>query len=486
MGAGFSGLGMAIQLKRRGIEDFVVLERDAEIGGTWWANTYPGCACDIPSHLYSFSFAPNPNWSRTYPAQPEIRDYLLDVAERFGVRPHVRFGCELTEAAWDDEAQRWRIETSRGLLTAQVLVAAMGPLSARCIPSLPGLESFAGTTFHSAAWNHDHDVEGRRVAVVGTGASAIQFVPRIQPRVEQLHVFQRTPPWVLPHPDRPISRLERTLYRRWPALQRLVRAGVYCARESTVPGFILEPRLMKLVEGLSRCQLRWQVPDRELRERLTPDYSVGCKRILPSSRWYPALGKPNVEVVPHGLSEVGPTWVKGEDGIEREVDTIVFATGFRVTDRPWAELLRGRDGRSLAEHWEEGMQAYRGTTVADFPNLFLIIGPNTGLGHNSMVYIIESQLSYVMDCLRVMEERGLSSVEPRRATQQAYNRRVQERMERTVWTTGGCRSWYLDSRGRNTTLWPRSSFRFRRELSAFDAGGYLLRSSAAVPVPTAA
>ncbi|MBA2430318.1 MAG: NAD(P)/FAD-dependent oxidoreductase [Thermoleophilaceae bacterium] len=486
VGGGFSGMGMAIQLKQAGIEDFVVLERDDDVGGTWWANTYPGCACDIPSHLYSYSFAMNPDWSRTYSPQPEIRDYLLDVADRYDLRRHVRFGAELTDAVWDDEARRWHIESSHGPFVARFLVAAMGPLSAPSIPELPGMESFEGTTFHSAGWNHDHDLRGRRVAVVGTGASAVQFVPEIQADVEQLYVFQRTPPWVLPHPDRKVSKLEKRLYRRFPILHRLVRGGIYVARESMVPGFILAPRLMRLLERLSRRHLRKHVPDPELRERLTPEYTLGCKRILPSSKWYPAIMKPNVEIVTQGLTEVGPNWVKGEDGVQREVDTIIFGTGFLASEQPWAKLVRGKDGRPLAEHWEDEVQSYRGTTVAGFPNMFTMIGPNTGLGHNSMVYMIESQLSYVMDCLRTMEERGVSAIEPRRDAQQAWNDHIQKRMERTVWTTGGCGSWYLDSQGRNVTLWPKSTFRFRRELAHFDPEEYVMHSGAPDRVPSAA
>jgi cation diffusion facilitator CzcD-associated flavoprotein CzcO len=483
LGAGFAGLGMAIRLKRAGIEDFVVCERDTEVGGTWWANTYPGCQCDVPSHLYSFSFAPNPEWTRTYANQPEIRDYLRDCSERYGLREHIRFGCEITAAEWDAEQARWRIETSLGDLTADVLIGAPGPLSEPTIPDLPGLETFAGETFHTARWNHDHDLTGRRVAVVGTGASAIQAVPRIQRQVSHLDVFQRTPPWVVPHRDRAISERERRVYRRFPALQRLVRAGVYWSRELLVPGLAYQPRLMKVAERLARKHLAQQVPDPELRARLTPDYAIGCKRILPSNHWYPALTKPNVDLITEGIAEVRPEGIVTADGELHEVDTIIFATGFHVTDIPLAHRIRGASGESMAEVWRGSPQAYRGTTVAGFPNLFFLVGPNTGLGHNSIVYMIESQLEYVMGALRALRERGAGTLAVRPEVQERYNARLQSRMDRTVWNSGGCSSWYLDANGRNTTIWPDFTWRFRRALQRFDAESYDWRPA---PAPVAA
>ncbi len=473
VGAGFGGLGMAIKLKQAGIDDFAVLERDSDIGGTWWANTYPGCQCDIPSHLYSYSFAPNPEWSRTYAPQPEIQRYIRDVAERFEVVGHVRLGCEVRRADWDDEAGLWRLDTSRGPLTADVVVAAPGPLAEPSVPAVPGLDSFEGEVFHTARWNHDHDLKGRRVAVIGTGASAIQAVPRIQPEVERLTVFQRTPPWVLPHRDRPISGLERRLYRRFPALQRAVRAAVYWSRELIVPGLVHRPQLMRgLPERIARRHLAQQVPDPELRAKLTPGYTIGCKRILPSNDWYPALGEPNVDVVFGGLSEVRPNGVVTPDGELLEVDTIVFATGFHVTDMPLAQLIRGRDGVVLSDVWQGSPQAYRGTAAAGFPNMFWLMGPNTGLGHNSIVFMIEAQLAYVMDALRTMEGRGAGRLEVRKEVQDAYNARLQARMPRTVWNSGGCASWYIDSNGRNSTVWPDFTWRFWRENQRFDAASY--------------
>jgi cation diffusion facilitator CzcD-associated flavoprotein CzcO len=474
VGSGFSGLGMAIRLKQEGIEDFVVLERGDDVGGTWHFNTYPGCACDIPSHLYSFSFAPNPDWTQTYSRQPEIREYLRQCADEFGVRRHIRFGCELLGARWDDEAGRWRLETTRGPASARVLVSGAGPLFEPKVSQLPGLERFHGATFHSARWDHYCDLPGKRVAAIGTGASAIQFVPEIQPEVAQLHVFQRTAPWVVPHNNRPVTRLERAAYRAVPGLQRLVRGATYALRESLVPGFVERPRLMRFVERLARRHMRSQISDPELLAKVTPDYSIGCKRILPSNDWYPALGQPNVELVTAPIREIRESSIVAADGKEREVDAIIFGTGFHVTDMPVGRLVHGRDGRSLDEVWQGSPRAHLGTAVAGFPNLFLLLGPNTGLGHNSMVYMIESQIAYVLGALRAMRERDAGAVEVRGETQAAFNDRIDARMQGTVWSTG-CSSWYFDSKGRNAALWPDWTWRFRRRTASFDAEHYELR-----------
>jgi cation diffusion facilitator CzcD-associated flavoprotein CzcO len=474
IGAGFAGLGMAIRLRQAGEHGFVVWERDADIGGTWWANTYPGCQCDIPSHLYSFSFAPNPNWQRTYAPQPEIEDYLREMTGRYGLAAHIRTNCAVTSAEWDDAADRWRVATEQGDYTADVIVAAPGPLSAPSIPDIPGLATFDGTTFHTAAWNHDHDLTGRRVAVIGTGASAIQAVPEIQPHVDSLTVFQRTPPWVVPHLDRPITDAERRLYNKLPHLQRLVRTAVYFGRELLVPGLAYRPKLMNGVERIARRHLHKQVPDPELRARVTPSYAIGCKRILPSNKWYPALSRPNVELVTDGIDHIRPAGIVTTTGELREVDTIVFATGFHVTDMPLAEVVSGTDGRTLADHWDGSPRAYRGTTVAGFPNLFFLVGPNTGLGHNSIVFMIEAQLAYVMDALETMRATGATRLEVRRSAEHTYNERLQRKLARSVWNTGGCSSWYLDRNGRNATIWPDFTFRFWGQMRRFDARAYEL------------
>ena len=486
VGTGFAGLGLAIRLKEEGIEDFVILERADDVGGTWEANTYPGCQCDIPSHLYSFSFAPNPDWTRTYPRQPEIWDYLRDLTDQHELRPHIRFDHELTGAAWDDDVQRWRVQTARGTWLAQVLVDASGGLSHPSIPALPGLETFTGHAFHSARWDHDHDLEGKRVAVVGTGASAIQFVPRIQKRVGQMHVFQRTAPWIMPHTDRPTTRLERRLYRRLPAAQKLVRTAVYWNKESLVPGLVKDQKLLAPLIAIGRLHLRRQVRDPELRARLQPPFSLFCKRILLSNHWYPALQKPNVELVTDAIAEIRGNTIVCADGSEREVDTIIFGTGFHVTDPPTMALVRGRDGQTMAQRAAgSGVQAYLGTTVAGMPNYFRFTGPNTALGHNSMVFMIESQIPYVMDALKVMDERGATSFDVRPEVQQRYNERLQAKMPGTVWLSG-CASWYLDAAGRNVTTWPGSTVRFRHRLRRFDARAYELRTGAPASEPAPA
>ncbi len=480
VGAGFSGLGMAIRLKQEGIDDFVVLERHEDVGGTWWVNTYPGCACDVPSHLYSFSFAPNPDWTQTYSTQPEIRDYLLGLAREHDLYRHTRLNTAVESAAWDEEAGRWQLETSGGPVSARVMISGQGALAEPSIPDLPGLDTFAGTIFHSARWNHEHDLRGKRVAAVGTGASAIQFVPAIQPEVAQLDVYQRTPPWVMPHPNRRIRDREKALFRRLPGYQKLVRGGVYSGRELLVLGFVKRPRIMKLVERIARRHIRDQVPDPELRRKVRPDYTIGCKRILPSNAWYPALGQPNVDLVTSPIREVRPHAIVCEDGTERAVDTIVFGTGFHVADMPVGEWVRGRGGRTLMEAWNGSPRAYLGTATSGFPNLFMLLGPNTGLGHSSMVYMLESQLNYVLDAVRTMRARGTATAEVRPEVQEAYTREIDARMRGTVWSTG-CASWYLDATGRNPTLWPDWTWRFRRRTRRFEPAKFLLAPAAGPP-----
>jgi cation diffusion facilitator CzcD-associated flavoprotein CzcO len=485
VGTGFSGIGMAIKLLREGERDFVLLERADEIGGTWRDNTYPGCRCDVPSHLYSFSFAPNPNWSSTFSPQPEILEYLRGVAARFGVMSHVRFGTEMESAEWDEAESRWRLETTQGPITAEVLIAAQGPLSDPLVPDLPGLDSFEGTTFHSARWDHDHRLDGERVAVVGTGASAIQFVPKIQPLVGQMHVFQRTPPWVMPHPNRAMNDWERRLYGRLPAAQLAMRAGIYWARETFVLQFRNE-RMRKLATRMALRQLEQQVPDPELRAKLTPRYELGCKRILPTDEWYPALMQPNVDVVTGGIREIRPHSIVSTDGTEREVDTIIFGTGFHVTDIPIAQRVRGRDGRTLAETWDGSPSAYKGAAVAGYPNLFFLVGPNTGLGHNSIVFMIESQINYVAGALGAMRRRGARVVDVRPEAQAAYNAMLDQMTEGTVWVSGGCSSYYIDRNGRNSTIWPTFTWPFRQRTREFDEAAYALGTPASEPVPAAA
>ncbi len=470
VGTGFAGIGMAVRLKQAGYDDFVVLERANDVGGTWRDNTYPGCRCDVPSHLYSFSFAPNPEWSSTFSPQPEIEDYLRQVADRFGVRAHIRFGHAVEAAYWEDG--QWRIRTSQGSFTAQLLVSGMGPLAEPSYPQLPGIESFEGSVFHSAEWNHQSDLSGRKVAVIGTGASAIQFVPAIQPEVEELHLFQRTPAWVMPRPDRRITGVEKAVFRRFPLAQKAVRAGIYWGRESMVLGFAKLPAIMKQFQKVASKHLERQVRDPLLRAKLTPDYTLGCKRVLISDDYYPAIAQPNVNVITDRIAEVTRAGIVTESGVKHEVDTIIYGTGFRVTDLPVMDIVHGRDGMSLREAWSDGMAAHLGTAVSGFPNFFMLIGPNTGLGHTSMVFMIESQIAYILDALKTMDLQGLREVDVRPEVQRAFVDGVRSSMRNTVWTRGGCTSWYLDSEGRNTTIWPSFTFRFRKLTRRFSVADY--------------
>ncbi|HET9382753.1 MAG TPA: NAD(P)/FAD-dependent oxidoreductase, partial [Streptomyces sp.] len=400
IGSGFGGLGAAVRLRREGITDFVVLERAGSVGGTWRDNSYPGCACDVPSHLYSFSFAPNPDWPRTFSGQEHIRAYLEHVTDTFGLRPHLRLNSEVTAMRWDPARLRWEIETGGGTLSADVVVSATGPLSDPRIPDVKGLDSFPGAVFHSARWDHDHDLRGKRVAVIGTGASAVQIVPSIQPEVGRLTLFQRTPAWVMPRMDRAVSGLERSLHRALPLTAQVRRGLLWGIRELQVQAFTKHPDQLGLVERLARRNLHRAIKDPALRARLTPDYRIGCKRILLSSTYYPALAQENVDVVAGGLSEVRGSTLVAADGTETEADAIVFGTGFHVTDMPIAERVVGAGGRTLAEAWRGGMAALRGASAAGFPNWMTIIGPNTGLGNSSMILMIESQLTYMADFVR--------------------------------------------------------------------------------------
>ena len=478
VGSGFAGIGTAARLRQDGIDDVLLFERADDLGGTWRDNSYPGCACDVPSHLYSFSFAPNPRWTHTYSRQREIWHYLRDVADRHDVTRKIRYGHEVLAATWDNEARRWRIETTRGTWTADVLVSGAGALSEPSVPPLPGLETFAGKAFHSAEWDHAHDFAGRDVAVIGTGASAIQFIPELQKQVRRLVVFQRTPPWVVPRRDRPLRPWEHRLYSTFPPAQLAARAFVWGIRELFLTPF-LKPRAGGRNERLARKHLELQVADPELRAKLTPGYRMGCKRILISNDFYPALQQPNVELVTEPIREIRPHAIVAGDGTEHEVDTIVLGTGFRVTELPISERIRGRDGRTLADAWAGSPKAHLGTTVAGFPNLFILLGPNTGLGHTSVVFMIEAQIRHVREALKAMARAGARTVEPRPEAQAAYITAIDAKMQSTVWLAGGCSSWYVDRIGRVSTIWPDHTLPFKRRLARFDPSEYVLGGAAA-------
>lgn len=493
VGAGFAGLCAAIKLAEDGEHDFVVLEKGDDVGGTWRDNTYPGAACDVPSQLYSFSFAPNPDWTSSFSPQPEIQAYLRRVARESGTLDRFRFGTRVEDATWDDEAARWTVRTTRGGTTetwsARTLVVGAGGLSEPRLPDIEGIGDFAGHLFHSARWDHDVDLAGKRVAVIGTGASAIQIVPEVQKVAGRLDVYQRTAPWVIPRADRTYSALERAALRRVPGVQRAYRTAVYWARETYVPAFTFQPGIAFPARKLAEANIARGISDPALREKVTPHFALGCKRVLISNTYYPALAADNVDLVTDRIARVTPTSVVTADGtgqeVEREVDVIIVATGFHTTDLPITEHLVGRRGRTLADRWREsGMAAYKGTTVPEFPNLFMLVGPNTGLGHSSMVFMIESQVQYLRQALRTMRVNSYAVVEPREDVARSWNDRLQQRMKRTVWHRGGCSSWYLDEHGRNTTLWPRTTFGFRAALRDFDAAAYAVRGTPAPLSPS--
>ncbi len=467
LGAGFGGLCAAIQLKRAGIEDFVILERAGEVGGTWQANTYPGAQCDIPSILYSFSFAPNPRWSRLYPYQEEIREYLRDCVRHFGLTPHLRLRHEVEEATWDERARRWHVTTAHGSWRARVLIAAPGPFSSPSVPDFPGLDRFRGRVIHTAEWDHGHDFAGERVGVVGTGASAVQVIPRLQPEVAAMTVFQRTPTWIMPHPDRSMTGLPQRVFDRAPVVQRLARAGFDLVQEAMVPGLVFRPALLKGAEWLGRAHLRRQVRNPELRAALTPGYAFGCKRPTFSNTYYPALAAPNVDVVTGGIHEVTPHGIVTADGTTHELDTLVLATGFRMTGHPMFGRIHGRGGRSLREVWQGEPRAHLGTVVHGFPNLFLLLGPNS-VTYTSQIITIEAQVRYVLGALRCMRDAELSDVEVREDVQRAFVARTDRGLARSVWNTGGCRSYYLTASGRNFVFYPGFARQFRARTRAFD------------------
>ena len=478
IGTGFGGIGAAVRLLDEGVERLVVFERADAVGGVWRDNVYPGAACDVESHLYALDAAPHTGWSRRFSRQPEIQAYLERVAADRGVTPHIRFNTDVEQAVWDDDAARWQIHTSRGDWTANVIVAAAGALAEPRIPNLPGLDTFTGAVMHTSRWDDAVEIDDKNVAVVGTGASAIQVVPAIQPRVAHVTLFQRTPAWVIPRDDRMLG--GRLAHR--PRLQRIVRHALYGRHEALGLAF-RHPRLGALAEALPRHHLRAQVNDPDLRRRLEPDYRLGCKRLLLSDDYYPALAQPNVTVTGAAAS-IRPAGVVDAEGREHPADVLVFATGFHVHDLPIAERLVGRAGRALADVWAGAPEAHLGTTVAGFPNLFFLQGPNTGLGHSSVLLMIEASIEHAANAVRYMAEHGLAAVEPTAEAQDAFNQEVDRMSENTVWMAG-CQSWYLDPAGRNAAVWPGSVGSFRRRVAPFRPGEYHLRSLDGTPVHAA-
>jgi len=462
VGAGFSGLAMAIRCRQAGIGPFQVIEKGDGLGGTWHDNTYPGAACDIPSHLYSLSFAPKADWSRMYAPQPEILAYLRETAERNGLLPLIRLGTTFMGAAWDEARALWRVETDRGPILTRAIVSGMGGLHHPAYPDIPGRGAFKGPAFHTAAWDHSVDLAGKRVGIIGTGASAIQVVPELAKVAAHLTLFQRTPPWIMPKHDHAIPEITRSRYRRLPLVRRLERARLFWLHEvRAFLGFTKVSKLTGQAEALARRHLAKAVRDKDLRAKLTPDYRLGCKRVLISDEYYPTLQRPNVTLETDGIARITEAGLTTEAGRIHDLDVIVYATGFDVTGTFTRMNLVGRDGLRLKDAWSDGMGAYQGISVAGFPNYFMLLGPNSGLGHNSVVSMIEIQVQHVLDCLTALRT-GRRAIEVRPEAQTRFLDRIRSRMADSIWQAGGCRSWYLDASGRNTTLWPDSVMAYRR------------------------
>ena len=462
VGAGFAGIGAAIQLQKAGI-DFLILEKSSEIGGVWRDNHYPDCGCDVPSALYSYSFAPNPRWSRFFAKQQEIKQYTHDTAQRFGLRPHLRLNTELLEASWQTSDKCWCLKTSTGEIRAPFVIMACGPMHVPILPNIPGLEGFKGPRFHSSQWDHGYDMQGQRVAVIGSGASAIQFVPKIQPLVKRLALFQRTPPWVLPKMDGPISQRWQRAFEKFPVLQKMLRQALYLQFE-LLNSALNHAFVLRRLERVGVKNIQRSILDPQLQARVTPDFSIGCKRILLSNTWYRALGKSNVDLA-CGIERIEGNSLVDHEGRSFEVDAIVFATGFEVANPPIAQRIVGKSGHRLAVKWQGSPEAYLGTMAPDCPNLFLTFGPNL-YSFTSAFVTLEAQLSFIVSAVQTARQDKLSSIEVKPECLVQFNQQVQSSLQRTVWNSG-CSSYFLDKNGRNSTNWPWTTFRMRRQLSRF-------------------
>ncbi len=478
VGAGFSGICMGIKLLEAGMKSFLIIEKSNNIGGTWWDNRYPGCACDIPSHLYSFSFAPSTEWTRMYPGQQEIHDYLKHCVERYGLAPHIRLNTRFCEAVWDESESAWNVTVADGMrFRSRVLVSGMGALHVPHYPEITGLDRFKGPAFHSAAWDHRIELDGKNVAVIGTGASAIQFVPQIAPHVGKLCLFQRTPPWIVPRLDFAFSDKWKRRFRSIPITRWAFRQYIFWRQEIRVLGFLGNETFRKKVEGISLRHLARRITDPRMRAALTPKYQLGCKRVLVSDDYYPTLNRSNVELVTDGIAEVREQSIVTRDGIQRPIDVLIYGTGFRATEPLIGCRVVGKGGVEIHDAWQKRMTAYLGITVTGFPNLFLLLGPNTGLGHNSVVLMIEAQVRYAVNCLKLMKHKNQRVLEVRREIQRSFVEEIYRRMSGTVWQSGGCHSWYQDQdTGEITTLWPGSVVSYLRRTRSVSPSDYLFSS----------
>ncbi|UZE96315.1 flavin-containing monooxygenase [Alkalimarinus alittae] len=462
LGSGFSGLCMAIKLKEAGISSFIMLEKSNDVGGTWRENTYPGCACDVQSHLYSYSFEPNPDWTKSYPGGKEIQEYILRCTEKYNLRPSIRFNSEVKDATFDETNARWSIRTSNGTLyKAKSFIMGSGPLHVPSIPSIRGLDTFKGKVFHSAQWDHSYDLKGKNVVSIGTGGSAIQYVPEIAPDVKQLYVFQRTPAWILPRFESRYSNFRKKLFRRIPLFRKLHRARLYFSNEIRVLP-IYNPTFAKFLSNFAKWHIKSSLNDSSLVEKMTPDYTIGCKRVLISNKYYPAFNRDNVELVTDAVKEVKENSIVTQDGKERPIDAIILGTGFITDPRIYMKdfTITGLNGRTLLQQWEKGAESYLGINVSGFPNLFQLVGPNTALGHNSVIFMIECQVHYIIESLTLLKKKNARYMNLHQDALESFNQEIAAGLNDTVWSSG-CSSWYTQDDGKNFTLWPGTTIKYR-------------------------
>jgi cation diffusion facilitator CzcD-associated flavoprotein CzcO len=477
IGSGFSGLGLGMRLSMAGMRNFIIFERAKQLGGTWRDNFYPGARCDIQTDLYSYSFAPNLKWSGLFASQQEILDYLIQCAEHFNLAPHLRFDHQVESAIWDSNRQRWVIDTKQGRYLAKVLVGAMGYLCEPKYPEIAGLESFSGQAMHTARWDKSCELAGKRVAVIGTGASAIQVIPAIQPQVAKLDVYQRTPPWIMSKHDRMYGNWESWAFRHIPGFHFLKRHYHRLTAE-LVPWQLGKPYRTYPMKVIARSHLYKSVTDPELRKRLEPDYAIGCRRMLFSDTYYQSIQQPNAELVDIGIDHIEPDGIVTADGKLRKTDVLVMATGFHAAKQPFAKLIHDETGKTLWETWEKGQYAYLGSTVSGYPNFFMILGPNATVGHTSATVMMEAQHNYIVDAIRLMNRNNIGSVDVKTDVIQRFNQKLQKRLSPMVWTAGGCSSYYLDESGTNTTIWPGTALNFHHATKRFDVKNYNITPNA--------
>lgn len=473
VGGGFGGLCMAIKLREAGIDDFILLEKREDVGGTWRENSYPGAACDVQSHMYSFSFEGNPEWSHRYSGQQEIHEYIQRVTDKHSIRDFTRFNSEVVGAHFDETHAHWTLNLKDGSqIVCQHWVLASGPLHVPSFPNIKGLDTFKGKVIHSSQWDHDYDLSGKKIVSIGTGASAVQYIPEVAKSAGQLTVVQRTPPWIIPRDERAYSGMSKWMFRAFPALRKLHRLRLYLSNEARVLP-IFNPRIARMGEPLLKAFIRYQVKDKALAEKLTPSYTLGCKRILISNAYYPTFTRDNVSLVTEGIEEIREDRIVFKDGSEEKMDCLLLGTGFITDPRIYMKEfpITGLSGHNLQDDWKDAAEAYLGTTVSGYPNMFQLVGPNTGLGHNSIIFMIECQVRYIMDAIAKLDQKGAAYMDVKADVMDAFNEKMQSELKGTVWQNGGCSSWYQQADGRNTALWPHATFQFMyrtRKVSAED------------------